>query len=99
MGTTQKWLSHAVLALIAVSWAFVVNPFISRNLLFLSSLFSAGATYTVFYNVINYPAGSVPVTKVTAEDEAKMADYPAKTRFQKEMKKVHTCVLCNYTAV
>ncbi|XP_033761931.1 fatty-acid amide hydrolase 1-like [Pecten maximus] len=46
-----------------------------------------GVSYTIIYNVLDYPAGSIPVTKVTAEDEAKMADYPNKTAYEKAIRK------------
>jgi len=32
--------------------------------------------YTAAYNVVNFPAGTVPVTRVTSEDEIAMKDYP-----------------------
>lgn len=36
----------------------------------------AGAvTYTAVYNVFNFPAGVVPVTEVTAEDEDQLKNY------------------------
>lgn len=46
-----------------------------------------GATYTTLYNLINYPAGSLPVTKVTAVDETKMKDYPTKRTSEQFIKK------------
>ena len=49
---------------------------------------TGGVTYTTLYNVLNYPAGSVPVTKVTAIDETKMKDYPTKRAYEKFIKKV-----------
>ena len=30
----------------------------------------------MIYNLLDFPAGSLPVTKVTADDVIKMADYP-----------------------
>lgn len=48
---------------------------------------AGGATYTTLYNVVNYPAGVVPVTKVTAVDETKMKDYPTKRAYEKFIKK------------
>lgn len=49
-----------------------------------------GVTYTSLYNVLNYPAGSVPVTKVTAIDETKMKDYPTKRAYEKFIKKYYS---------
>lgn len=48
---------------------------------------TGGASYTTLYNVLNYPAGSIPVTKVTAVDETKMKDYPTKRISEKFIKK------------
>ena len=52
-------------------------------------LTTGGASYTTLYNVLNYPAGSIPVTKVTAIDETKMKDYPTKRAYEKFIKKVN----------
>ncbi|XP_052784413.1 fatty-acid amide hydrolase 1-like isoform X2 [Mya arenaria] len=49
-----------------------------------------GVTYTTLYNVINYPAGCVPVTKVTAIDQKNMANYPSNTQTQKFIKKYYS---------
>ncbi|KAL3831810.1 hypothetical protein ACJMK2_023513 [Sinanodonta woodiana] len=46
-----------------------------------------GVTYTTLYNLLDYPAGTVPVTKVTKEDEAEMKDYPTRTRYERFIKK------------
>ncbi|TMS38664.1 hypothetical protein L596_005338 [Steinernema carpocapsae] len=37
----------------------------------------SGVSYTGLYNLIDYAAGTVPVTKVTEVDEANLAEYPA----------------------
>ena len=50
---------------------------------------SGALTYTILYNVLNFPAGSVPVTKVTSEDEAKMADFPCTEIWDRTIKKVY----------
>ncbi|XP_007944911.1 fatty-acid amide hydrolase 1 [Orycteropus afer afer] len=36
---------------------------------------TGAVSYTMLYNCLNFPAGVVPVTTVTAEDEAGMEDY------------------------
>lgn len=46
-----------------------------------------GVTYTTLYNVLNFPAGCVPVTKATAVDEQNMKNYPNVTGTQKFIKK------------
>ena len=51
-------------------------------------MFPGGVTYTTLYNLLNYPAGSIPVTKVTAVDEKKMENYPTKRAHEKFIKKV-----------
>ncbi|XP_078075334.1 fatty-acid amide hydrolase 1-like [Mustelus asterias] len=35
----------------------------------------AASSYTIIYNLLNFPAGVVPVTKVTQEDEEELMDY------------------------
>ena len=42
----------------------------------------------MLYNVVNYPAGSLPVTKVSADDVSNMKDYPSKTLTEKFIHKV-----------
>jgi fatty acid amide hydrolase len=34
--------------------------------------------YTALYNIIDFTAGSMPVTRVTAEDDEKLGDYPSR---------------------
>ncbi|KAI4889973.1 hypothetical protein NFI96_024360 [Prochilodus magdalenae] len=50
----------------------VLGP--AYNFYFCGKLTSA-LSYTVLYNVLNFPSGAVPVTTVTAEDEAKLSQY------------------------
>ena len=38
--------------------------------------------------MLNFPTGSVPVTKVTAEDDAALATYPVMDPWHRLMKKV-----------
>lgn len=45
--------------------------------------------YTIPWNVLNFPAGVVPVTKVTQADTATDKEsYPAKDIFHRIMKRV-----------
>ena len=41
----------------------------------------------MIYNVLNFPAGSLPVTKVTSDDVIKMADYPTHDRTHRMIKR------------
>lgn len=56
---------------------------------FIIIFISVGVAYTALYNLLNYPAGCVPVTTVTADDEAAMQDYPTNTQTLKYIKKVY----------
>lgn len=38
-------------------------------------VFPGAISYTVLYNCLDFPAGVVPVTTVTAEDDAQMEHY------------------------
>ena len=49
---------------------------------------TGAVTYTVLYNLLDYPAGSMPVTMVNEQDELDLAMYPAETAFEKYIKKV-----------
>ncbi|KAL3831430.1 hypothetical protein ACJMK2_023181 [Sinanodonta woodiana] len=51
-----------------------------------SKLLGAG-TYPMLYNVLNYPAGSLPLTKVTSEDVQQLENYPSRRYFEKNIKK------------
>ena len=57
------------------------------------SYLQGGVTYTTLYNLLNYPSGCVPVTRVTAIDENNMRDYPETNLTLKMVKKVGTYVL------
>ena len=49
---------------------------------------SAAGGYSMLYNVLNYPGGSMPVTKVTQQDVADMAAYPNTTYNDKKVREV-----------
>ncbi|XP_046552489.1 vitamin D3 hydroxylase-associated protein-like isoform X1 [Haliotis rubra] len=50
---------------------------------------TAAVTYTTLYNVLNFPAGSLPVTKVTEDDQKKLEEvYPTNTIHEKMTKKM-----------
>lgn len=77
----KKWKAKNIDVLLCPGFAFpAVHSGNVFNVL-------GGVTYTVLFNLLNYPTGSMPVTKVTAEDEAKMADYPRKTAYEKAIRK------------
>ena len=61
------------------------------------SYLQGGVTYTTLYNLLNYPSGCVPVTRVTAIDENNMRDYPETNLTLKMVKKVHLWSLGMYT--
>ncbi|KAF6719175.1 Fatty-acid amide hydrolase 1 [Oryzias melastigma] len=48
--------------------------------------FSSGISYTMIYNLLNFPAGVLPVSRVTAEDEENLKDY--KGNFQDYLDKL-----------
>lgn len=55
---------------------------------FADSARATGAViYTSTYNVLDFPAGSVPVTKVTEQDVAMVKDYPASDVWHQTVKK------------
>ncbi|XP_064606675.1 fatty-acid amide hydrolase 1-like [Liolophura sinensis] len=43
-------------------------------------------SYSSMFNVLNFPVGIVPVTKVTQEDQQRMSEYPAKGSMQNLLK-------------
>jgi hypothetical protein len=52
-------------------------------------LFTEQLAYTAVYNALNFPAGTVPVTNVTAEDEDKLEkEYPTEPFYHKITKEV-----------
>lgn len=52
--------------------------------------YTVAMMYLGIYNLLNFPAGVVPVTRVTAEDVRKdMQTFPAKDMWHKAMKKVN----------
>ncbi|XP_064649752.1 fatty-acid amide hydrolase 1-like [Lineus longissimus] len=44
--------------------------------------------YTALYNILDFTAGSLPVTRVTAEDDDKLNDYPCRDAIHKLVKKL-----------
>ncbi|KAK3588105.1 hypothetical protein CHS0354_012163 [Potamilus streckersoni] len=53
---------------------------------YVTEIIGAG-TYSMLYNVLNYPAGSLPLTKVTSEDVQQLENYPNRRYFEKNIKK------------
>ncbi|KAK3605349.1 hypothetical protein CHS0354_033841 [Potamilus streckersoni] len=78
------WRSHKLDVLICPGFAFPAVP----N----GAVFNVlgGVTYTALYNLLDYPAGTVPITKVTREDEAGMKEYPTNTRYERFIKKYYS---------
>ena len=44
--------------------------------------FSAAFTYSRMYNLLDFPVGVMPVTKVTQEDISKMTNYPKQWEYE-----------------
>uniref|UniRef100_A0A1I8JIR8 Amidase domain-containing protein n=1 Tax=Macrostomum lignano TaxID=282301 RepID=A0A1I8JIR8_9PLAT len=58
------------------------------------SPFNGCLSYLVLYNLFNFPAGSVPVTRVTASDVAAMSNYPLAARMQAGSEGLPVSVQC-----
>ncbi|XP_061185996.1 vitamin D3 hydroxylase-associated protein-like [Saccostrea echinata] len=80
--TLALWRSQGIDAVICPGFAFPAIPHNSFGDLV------GGTSYSSMYNLLNYPAGVVPVTKVTEQDVKDMANYPQKTMFEKNIKKM-----------
>lgn len=50
----------------------ILKPSVTQ---FLFSVHPDVLSYTMLYNLLNFPAGVVPVSKVTAEDEEELRHY------------------------
>ncbi|XP_053373624.1 vitamin D3 hydroxylase-associated protein-like isoform X1 [Mercenaria mercenaria] len=77
----SQWKSKNLDAIVCPTMPFVAPPTGTVKYLI------GGVTYTTLYNVLNYPAGCVPVTKVTAVDQKNMENYPNKTGTEKFIRK------------
>lgn len=55
---------------------------------------SGASSYTILYNLVNFPAGVVPVSTVTQEDENELKHYKGNFGdiLDKTFKKVSLCV-------
>uniref|UniRef100_A0A8C4DTB0 Fatty-acid amide hydrolase 1 n=1 Tax=Dicentrarchus labrax TaxID=13489 RepID=A0A8C4DTB0_DICLA len=62
-----KWLKKTL--------SFLLKPLVRLNNLFLFSVLPDVLTYMMLYNLLNFPAGVVPVSTVTAEDEEELKHY------------------------
>ena len=52
------------------------------------SLGTIGACYTSVYNLLDFPAGVVPVTRVTQQDDDDLSGYPEDDMWTRDVKKV-----------
>ncbi|KAL4222894.1 hypothetical protein ACF0H5_018934 [Mactra antiquata] len=77
----QKWKDLELDAVVCPTFPYVAPPTGAVKYLI------GGVTYTTLYNVLNFPAGCVPVTKVTAVDQIAMQDYPSNMAVEKFIKK------------
>lgn len=80
--TLALWRSLGIDAVICPGFAFPAIPHNTFGDLV------GGCVYSTMYNLLNYPAGVLPVTKVTEQDIKDMANYPNKTKFEKNIKKM-----------
>ena len=55
--------------------------------------FSAGGSYLMLYNVLDYPGGVVRMTSVTEEDNESMRNYPDHDVFHRRVKQVMNFVV------
>ena len=55
-------------------------------------LFLGGMAFTAFYNVLDFPAGVVPVTKVSKKDIDDSKNFPTPRGPEKVAKEVCQCV-------
>ena len=58
------------------------------NIRFYTTLISESSEYCLSYNTLNFPAGVVPMTRVTSEDIEKLRDYPTTNAAEIAAKKV-----------
>ncbi|XP_052246735.1 fatty-acid amide hydrolase 1-like isoform X4 [Dreissena polymorpha] len=80
----RLWKEKGLDAIVCPVMPFVASPIGAVKFLL------GGATYTTLYNVLNYPAGCVPVTRVTAIDEKEMENYPSTTLTEKFVRKYYS---------
>ncbi|XP_050402848.1 vitamin D3 hydroxylase-associated protein [Patella vulgata] len=79
----QHWRDMNLDAVISPGFACPALP------TFKSLEVSTVLSYTVLWNLLNFPAGSVPVTKVTENDQKQLNDadfYPAKKAFERKLR-------------
>ncbi|CAH1776226.1 unnamed protein product [Owenia fusiformis] len=77
----EDWQSHDLDAVISPGFGCPAIP------LKTPALATSAVSYTTIFNVLNFPAGSLPVTKVNAADTANMKDYPTIDLAHKTVKK------------
>lgn len=72
------------------SKCLVVNGIVCLKSNFLGTSSQTGGTsYTTLYNILNFPAGSMPVTKVSAQDEEDLQlHYHPKKYHERVLQKV-----------
>ncbi|XP_033730511.1 fatty-acid amide hydrolase 1-like [Pecten maximus] len=78
----DAWTRQKLDIVICPSFGFVAPPYGNLDKTF------GGGMYAPTYNFLNYPAGCLPVTSVSASDVEDMKNYPQNTLFEKTIKKV-----------
>ncbi|OWF56746.1 vitamin D3 hydroxylase-associated protein-like [Mizuhopecten yessoensis] len=78
----DAWTRQKLDVVICPQFGFVAPPY--------GYLFKTfgGGIFAPIYNLLNYPAGCLPVTAVSANDIDGMKNYPENTAFEKNIKKV-----------
>lgn len=76
----KKWNDNKLDALICPGFAYPAIPHGTVQYC------TAGVTYTTLYNLLNYPAGMLKVTKVTEQDVVNLKTYPSNTWTEKYVK-------------
>merc|ERR1712004_27466 len=66
----------------------VIAPFVYPSMYCGDVMNAVGVTSaTTFYNLLNFPAGTVPVTRVTQDDEDRCKEYPCRNPWEYVAKK------------
>lgn len=78
----DAWTRQKLDIVICPAFGFVAPPYDHFDQTF------GGGINQPIYNLLNYPAGSLPVTSVSAADIEDMKKYPQHTLFEKTIKKI-----------
>ncbi|XP_052095457.1 vitamin D3 hydroxylase-associated protein-like [Mytilus californianus] len=76
----KKWRDNKLDAMICPGFAYTAIPHGTVQYVI------SGVTYTILYNLLNYPAGILKVTNVKQQDIDNFKDYPSNTYTEKLVK-------------